>query len=713
MLLNKAYYTFKFLIPRRLQIQLRRYLVRSKQLKYADIWPIDPNACKPPEGWTGWPDGKKFALVLTHDVETAKGLDKCYQLADIEERLGFRSSFNFVPGDYTVPAALRQYLTDRGFEIGIHGLHHYQNPFRSESIFKKQAIEINRYLKEWGAVGFRSPSMYHDLELLHHLDLEYDASTFDTDPFEPQPDGMGTIFPFWVPDQDFQKGYVELPYTLAQDFLLFILMQEKNINIWKKKLDWLADRGGMALFITHPDYIDFSENKPSYKEYPVKYYEDFLTYIKDRYKDQYWHALPGDMAKFWQCHYRKDSLMSTLKKNKKRACMLYYMKFKGSAILYREAKALQDKGFDIDIICLRESKDEKVIQSYDGLNLFFIQSRPASEQKAALYFLRLLFFCLKSFFVMSYLGLKKRYDIVHVTSPPDIIIFSALIPKLLGAGIILDIHDIGPELYMRKLNVPEDKPVIRFLKYLEGISARFADHVITVTDIWKDKLLKRVNHGIKCSVLLNVPDENMFKPFLARKPRPQNGCNLFYHGSFEEHFGVDILIKAMPIVKKQIPDVKLDLYGGGRLYESMINLSKELDLDDCVHFNGSVPFFELPEILKRADIGVVPTKASVFSDEALSMKSLEYMTLGIPIVISRTTAHSYYYDDNMVMFFTPEDENDLARAIISLYRKSDAERDGLIDSAMKFLDEQNWSHAKETYYKIIDSLVDRRKTNVP
>ena len=137
---------------------------------YADIWPIDNNAGKPPEGWTGWPDGKKFALVLTHDVETAEGLDKCYQLAEIEERLGFRSSFNFVAGDYPVPVALRQYLTDRGFEIGVHGLHHDQNPFRSESIFKKQAIEINRYLKEWGSVGFRSPSMYHDLELLHHLE---------------------------------------------------------------------------------------------------------------------------------------------------------------------------------------------------------------------------------------------------------------------------------------------------------------------------------------------------------------------------------------------------------------------------------------------------------------------------------------------------------------------------------------------------------------
>ncbi|MBE0557952.1 MAG: hypothetical protein IH628_12030, partial [Proteobacteria bacterium] len=124
-------------------------------------------------------------------MESARGLDKCCKLAEIEERLGFRSSFSFVPGDYSVPEALRKSLTDRGFEIGIHGLHHDKNPFRSESIFKKQAVEINRYLKEWGCAGFRCPSMYHDLELLHYLDIEYDSSTFDTDPFEPQPDGMG------------------------------------------------------------------------------------------------------------------------------------------------------------------------------------------------------------------------------------------------------------------------------------------------------------------------------------------------------------------------------------------------------------------------------------------------------------------------------------------------------------------------------------------
>ncbi|MDP1992423.1 MAG: DUF354 domain-containing protein [Syntrophales bacterium] len=319
MLLTKAYYSLKFLIPRPLQIWLRRYFVRRKRAKYVDVWPIDKNACNPPEGWSGWPDGKKFALVLTHDVETAEGLDKCYQLAEIEERLGFRSSFGFVPGDYSVPGALRQSLTDRGFEISVHGLHHDHNPFRSVSIFKKQAIGINRYLKEWDSVGFRSPSMYHDLELLHHLNIEYDASTFDTDPFEPQPDGMGTIFPFWVPSQDPQKGYVELPYTLPQDFLLFILMQDKNIDIWKKKLDWIVDHGGMVLFNAHPNYMNFNTTS-HYEKYPARFYEEFLKYIKSKYEGQYWQALPRDVARFWADKYRKkgmrESAIPTTKKKK-------------------------------------------------------------------------------------------------------------------------------------------------------------------------------------------------------------------------------------------------------------------------------------------------------------------------------------------------------------------------------------------------------------
>ncbi len=289
-------------IPRRIQIALRRMLVRAKLNSYKDVWPIDPLSVKPPAGWRGWPDVKKFALVLTHDVDTQEGHDTVLRLADIEEGMGFRSSFNFVAEDYIISKDLISNLQDRGFEVGLHGINH-TNPFKSEAHFQKLAPKINRYLKEWNAVGFRSPSMYHNLDMLHSLNIEYDASTFDTDPFEPQPDGVGTIFPFWVPGKNGLPGYVELPYTLPQDFLLFILLQEKGIDIWKNKLDWIAQHGGMALFITHSDYMDF-DHTGHYEKYTPQQYKNFLSYIKTKYEEQYYHSLPREIAVFWKNNYK-------------------------------------------------------------------------------------------------------------------------------------------------------------------------------------------------------------------------------------------------------------------------------------------------------------------------------------------------------------------------------------------------------------------------
>lgn len=302
MLSIKRFHALKPFIPRRMQLMLRRILVHSKLESQKDVWPIDPKSAAPPQDWKGWPENKKFALILTHDVDTQKGHDNCPQLAEMEKRLGFRSSFNFVEGDYKLSNKMIRELQSNGFEVGSHSIHH-KNPFESEKIFQEIAIKINQYLKDWNAVGFRAPSMYHNLDMLHSLNIEYDSSTFDTDPFEPQPDGMGTIFPFWVPGNSNQKSYVELPYTLPQDFLLFILMQQKNIDTWKKKLDWIAENGGMALFISHPDYMNLNTNS-HYEQYPAQYYEEFLTYIKTKYKGHYWHVLPKELARFWAANYK-------------------------------------------------------------------------------------------------------------------------------------------------------------------------------------------------------------------------------------------------------------------------------------------------------------------------------------------------------------------------------------------------------------------------
>jgi len=303
--MKATYYFFKPLIPRWLQIRLRREIALRKRSLCTNIWPINKNAGNLPVGWPGWPDKKQFALVLTHDVETFRGQAKCYSLIELEERLGFKSSFNFVPEGYHVSFELRHYLTSNGFEVGVHGLTHRGNLFKSKKVFQKNLSRINHYLREWESVGFRSPSMYHNLEWIHDLNLEYDASTFDTDPFEPQPDGMGTIFPSWVQAVGTQKRYVELPYTMPQDFTLFVLLRERNIDIWKQKLDWIVQQGGMALLLTHPDYMNFSGKKLNPEEYTAEYYEEFLNYIKSNYEGQYWHVLPKDLARFWTAHFAK------------------------------------------------------------------------------------------------------------------------------------------------------------------------------------------------------------------------------------------------------------------------------------------------------------------------------------------------------------------------------------------------------------------------
>jgi hypothetical protein len=300
MLSHKIYYQLKPLIPRSLQITLRRMVIQRKRKLYEDVWPIDEKAGRPPDGWRGWPDEKKFALVLMHDVDTEKGHEKCLDLAQIDERMGFRSSFNFVPERYHVSSEVRRILVEKGFEVGVHGLKHDGKLFSSRKTFLEQAARINHYLKDWRSVGFVSPSMHRNLDWIHDLNVEYDASTFDTDPFEPQPEGVSSIFPFWESRDHGQKGYIELPYTLSQDHTLFVVMGEKSIDIWKQKLDWIVINGGMAMLITHPDYMSFNGKRPASGEYPAVYYTEFLEYIKQTYKDQFWNALPKDLARFWR-----------------------------------------------------------------------------------------------------------------------------------------------------------------------------------------------------------------------------------------------------------------------------------------------------------------------------------------------------------------------------------------------------------------------------
>lgn len=327
---NRLYYRVKPWIPERIRFLARSAVARWKLPSVKEHWPVSLGSEKPPLSWQGWPDGKEFALVLTHDVESCRGVVRCRDLMRVEEDLGFRSSFNFIPegqcdayqrrprrrcpsfpsscqrrgselerdasSDHPNPfRELRAELAAHGFEVGVHDLKHDGKLYSSRDHFRVAAEKINRYLVDWGAQGFRSAFMLHNLEWLHDLEVLYDASTFDTDPFEPQPDGVNTIFPFIRRSKATGAEYVELPYTLPQDSTLFLVLQEKTSRIWREKLDWIAKHGGMALINVHPDYTCFTD-PCRYNEYPVARYVEFLDYVKEHYAGRYYHCLPRQMA---------------------------------------------------------------------------------------------------------------------------------------------------------------------------------------------------------------------------------------------------------------------------------------------------------------------------------------------------------------------------------------------------------------------------------
>ncbi len=231
-----------------------------------------------------WPDGFRFASVLTHDVETKAGQRLVADLADLEEEKGFRSAWNFVPYKYTIDDGLVRDLAQRGFEIGIHGYNHDGRLFASKATFRKRVYWINAALDKYDCLGFRAPMVHRNLKWLQSLEVEYDASCFDVDPFQAMPGGVGGIWPF------FAGRFVELPYTLPQDHTLLISLGEKSIRIWKQKLDFLQEWSGMAMLVTHPDYL----NTPAI----LNVYCEFLDHLREL--PNQWKALPRDVAKWWR-----------------------------------------------------------------------------------------------------------------------------------------------------------------------------------------------------------------------------------------------------------------------------------------------------------------------------------------------------------------------------------------------------------------------------
>jgi glycosyltransferase involved in cell wall biosynthesis/peptidoglycan/xylan/chitin deacetylase (PgdA/CDA1 family) len=698
MLVNRVYYYLKPFIPWRVRVLMRQRWARSRRRTNADVWPIDESAGVRPPNWPGWPGAKQFALVLTHDVEGKKGLARVEQLMNLEAKYGFRSSFNFVPeGVYDLPDALRHRLDQAGFETGVHGLEHDGKLYNSKSGFASKAAGIRKYAKRWNAHGFRSPLMQHRLAWLHELGAEYDASTFDTDPFEPEPDGVGTIFPFWVQGPE-ATGYVELPYTLCQDFTLFLVLREPNINIWKQKLDWVAERGGMALLNTHPDYMCF-DGKARRDEFPVSFYEELLRYAREKYEGRFWAALPRDLARFYCA-----SIPSDARNSRRRICMVVHNNYETDNRVRRYAEALVKRGDRVDVIALCGANSQVGTTEINGVTVFRIQQRVRNERHKWTYALRLLRFFLSSSILLTRRHRRIRYDLIHVHNVPDFLVFAAWYPKWTGAKLILDIHDILPEFFASKFVAKADSVYVRLLKILERAAAGFVDHVIVSNHIWYETLVSRSVPRIKCSVFINHVDPAVFSRRL--RTRDDGKFVILFPGSFQWHQGVDIAIKAFARVKARVPNAEFHLYRGGSSRDSedqLSTLAKTLGVEQSVKFFASVSLDDIVDVIANADLGVVPKRADSFGNEAYSTKIMEFMSQGIPVVVSRTKIDTFYFDDSVVRYFTSGDDRAMAEAMLEVI-DSKVLRDGLIAKGLEYAETHSWNRKKQEYFQLVDAL---------
>jgi peptidoglycan/xylan/chitin deacetylase (PgdA/CDA1 family) len=309
-LLN-PYYAVKPVLPRAAQLALRRLYARRQARRRFPAWPIETSLVDELKDrfrrelrasgaervpfLNFWPERQRFAFIVTHDVEGSEGVENIPRMLEVERRHGVRSSWNFVAEDYPVDPGVFSAIRDAGCEIGLHGLHHDGLLFADRASFVAQLPRIHSVMREWGAVGFRSPATHRNAAWMEELGCLYDSSFPDTDPFEPQPGGCCSIWPFFIGEM------AELPITMVQDHTLFEILRQNSIESWVQKSDWLMRNHGLINVLVHPDYL-LSERR-------LDLYDQLLEHLTGL--GEGWHVLPRELASWWTSRARLQRAAGT------------------------------------------------------------------------------------------------------------------------------------------------------------------------------------------------------------------------------------------------------------------------------------------------------------------------------------------------------------------------------------------------------------------
>ncbi len=338
----------------------------------------------------------------------------------------------------------------------------------------------------------------------------------------------------------------------------------------------------------------------------------------------------------------------------------------------RAAETLLKEGMTVDLICLADEGAPRR-ETRGGLDILRIPLTHKRGGKFS-YAYKYSAFIAGAAWILALRSLKRRYDLVYIHNMPDVLVACALLPKALGAKVILDQHDPMPELMMTIFELDQTSLGVRLLSWLEKWSIARAHLVITVNVACKRIFSSRSCSSDKVGVVMNAPDDVIF-PF--HPARPSAGTRrasfqpfvLMYHGSLVERNGLDLAVEALARVRTAIPTAELRIYGRSTPFlESVLAKVRDGGLENCVKYLGPRSLEDLVGEIEGCDLGVIPNHRSAFAEINTPTRIFEYLTLGKPVIAPRATGISDYFDDRSMMFFELGDAQDLARKIEYAYR---------------------------------------------
>jgi glycosyltransferase involved in cell wall biosynthesis len=390
--------------------------------------------------------------------------------------------------------------------------------------------------------------------------------------------------------------------------------------------------------------------------------------------------------------------------------MVTYSHYETDNRVRRYAETLALRGDEVDVFSVSSENDHARRFVLDGVRVTRLSRKRKFGENTPVYIAHLVRFFFGAFGAISARALARPYDVLHVHNMPDFIVFTAIIARLRGAKVILDLHDLVPELYADKKPGWRQSFAGRLLRWEEKTSARFAQHLIISNHLWLKTVTGRSAATEKCSVFVNNVDTRIFYP--RKRVRSDDRRIILFHGSLSYHQGVDLVIRAMPTVLARVPQAEFHVYGGpSKRSEELGRLARDLGVEKAVRFQEGVVLDEIPQIIADADVGTVAKRADSFGNLAYSTKILEFMSQGIPVVLARTEIDQYYFAETAVRFFPSGDVPALADALVEVLLDSEL-RDRLTRNATGYVQGNSWLSRKQAYCALVDALCDR-ETVVP